>query len=287
MFIDYKLTKHATERLQERTSIKPDGFNEVMMTAVDLPFILSRGRRVKMFWSDVDDRAYLAYIQPKEDVVITIYEAYNFIDGQFVGKACAYKDESGNYDISKAYHVLRSDVNYLLVSSGRGSRDVFAQQAIEQSQKARKIDYEIMASFNYFDSPLLVRRLKRIPVGDELSLPYEGILQDLAVLMLKNQMKTDGLIDVLVYAREPSRSSKPAGPTICSIEIEQLAIKSAIRDIMESMEEDVMLENETAYGYLNVQKSESASNVESMEEFLAFKRFHEAKAKEYSAYVVD
>lgn len=241
---DYVLTTHALERLAGRTSIKPEDFNSVMASAIEMPFVLSEGRRAMMFWSDYDDRAYLAYIQPKEDVVITIYEAYNFIDGQFVGKSCVYRDNDGRYDFAKAYRVRKSDVNYLLIKSGRGSRFEFEKQPGDDSSNPspKQIGFEIIASFEYYGAPAKAKCIKKIPVGEDVSLPYEGVLQDVAIAMLENNISTENLIEILVYAREPRRTYKPAGNAVCSIEIEQMAIKSAIQNLLDSVCEDESLE---------------------------------------------
>lgn len=280
---DYVLTTHALERLAERTSIKPEDFNSVMASAIEMPFVLSEGRRAMMFWSDSDDRAYLAYIQPKEDVVITIYEAYNFIDGQFVGKACVYRNADGRYDLNKAYRILRSDINYLLIKTGRGARPEFEKQPGEGvvSNTSKKIDYEIIASFNFYNATPKVRRIRQIPVGEDLALPYEGVLQDVAISMLTHNISTDGLVDVLVYAREPRRSYKAAGPAISTLEIEQLAIKAAINDLKDAMLDDAAVSDvNSKYAFLQIVEPAKENKPESMTDFIAVKKLQSVKAND-------
>lgn len=273
---NYVLTPHSRKRLEERTSIKPEDFNSVMASAIEMPFVLSEGRRAMMFWSDSDDRAYLAYIQPKEDVVITIYEAYNFIDGQFVGKACVYRNADGRYDLNKAYRILRSDINYLLIKTGRGARPEFEKQPEEVSNRSKKIDYEIMASFNYYNDNQRVRRIRQIPVGEDLTLPYEGLLQDVAISMLTHNISTDGLVDALVYAREPKRAYRMAGPAILALEIDQLTVKKAVDLIKESIHDDSKTVDTKSIATVIQYKQ----NIELLDDFLAIKKLQSVKCRE-------
>ena len=271
---NYILTKHAQERLLDRTSVQPESFDFVMDSAVDMPFKLSGGRRVKMFWSDADDRAYLAYLSPSEDVVITVYEAYNFIDREFVGKSCFFQNEDGSYDWRKSYKIHRTDVNYLLIRMGREPRPEFAKQAEKDINKLRKNDFEIMAQFNYYDFSQITRRIRRVRVGESLDMSFESILQDIAITMIERGLSTTDLVDVFVFAREPARSIKPAGEIISSMKIDQLAIKKAINDFEMARDEDeVILGNSTGWR----KNHRATNNVINMSEFIAFKKFHEYK----------
>jgi hypothetical protein len=277
----YKITPHALLRIKQRTKINPLRVNELMASAIAIPFQLGSGRATKMFWSPEDDCAFLAYYNVKTNEIVTIYEAYNFVNGEFVGKSSTFRDETGHYHFEKTYRVLRSDVNYCLISAGLEPRDEFKKKHQFSKKNDRVIAFELIVTFEYHEKPMVRKVFKKFSVADwDACIPYDGLTQDVANFAQEKNISLDGLINVNVVMREPKRGSTPAGASVLEHEIDSLTIKKYLKELSE--ESSLFDEVDSEYSFLleNGKRTDSSS-VESMQDYKAIKLFQAQKAKQF------
>lgn len=238
----YTLTPHALERLEQRTSISPENIHDLMSRAIEMPYALDADRGAKMFWSVPDDRAYLAFYNRLTRDVVTIYEAYKWIDGTFRGKVYTHRDMLGRLYGNGVSKVRRRDVAYCLRMAGLPPRKEF------ESIKAKKqppgtgamFSHEYMARF-YTLEGIFIRRLKKIPFGTAPeNIDMQVLLQSLHDALGRLGMDIDKVINVIIELREIRRGQEPIAPPIDEIELDQRTIKDTLS---QSISQSIGIEN--------------------------------------------
>lgn len=225
----FTLTPHALERLEERTSVSPENIDNLMARAIDMSYPINADRGVKMFWSELDDRAYLAFYNRITLEIVTIYEAYKWIDTTFRGKVYAHLDIFGR-PLGGVSKVRRSDVNYCLRMAGLPSRKEFESIPAKNHPPGTNAKYslECAARFEFIDHEqgTKVIRVKKLPFGtspEQVSL--EELIEALHEAMSRRNIDIDRVKCVVLELREPKRKQRLVGAPIEEIELDQRTLR--------------------------------------------------------------
>lgn len=224
----YTLTPHALERLEERTSISSDTINALMSRAIEMPYAIDADRGAKMFWSEPDDRGYLAFYNRTTREVVTIYEAYKWIGKTFKGKAYTHRDMLGRTHGSDVTKVRRSDVAFCLHQAGLPPRKEFepVQGKNPPPGTDAKYSHEYVARFEFIDQAPTTRGVMSIPFGtspDDISMP--ALIDALHETISRRNIDPERVKCVVLELREPKRGKNPAGIPIDEIELDQRMLK--------------------------------------------------------------
>lgn len=224
----YTLTPHALERLEERTSISPDTINTLMSRAIEMPYALDADRGAKMFWSEPDDRAYLAFYNRTTREVVTIYEAYKWIGNTFKGKVYTHRDMFGRVHGSNVTKVRRRDVAFCLRQAGLPPRKEFepVQGKSPPPGTDAKYSHEYVARFEFIDRTIATRKVMSIPFGtspEDISM--SALIEALHKTISRRNIDLDRVKRVVLELREPRRGKNPAGIPIDEIELDQRMLK--------------------------------------------------------------
>ncbi len=224
----YTLTPHALDRLEKRTSINPENIDALMNQAINMPYAIDADRGAKMFWSEPDDRAYLAFYNRATREVVTVYEAYKWIGDTFKGKVYTHRDMLGRTHGSDVTKVRRRDVAFCLHQAGLPPRKEFesVQRKDPPPGTDAKYSHEYVARFEFFDRVPTTRGVMKIPFGtspEDISMPV--LIDALHETISRRNIDLDMVKCVVLELREPKRGKNPAGIPIDEIELDQIMLK--------------------------------------------------------------
>lgn len=228
----YTLVEHALERLEQRTSISPENINELLSRGIDLPYDTTADRAAIMFWSPQDDRAYLAFYNKFTREVVTIFEAYKWVDGVFRGKIYTHRDMLGRthgIDLSK---IRRADVRYLLARLGLPPRSEFDEITPRKENPkpgtGSRYAYEWVLRANLLDASPFVRVLMRVEHGKTAEADLNALARAMMSALDARGVPLTRVKEVIYELREPARGKNPPSGPIEEIELDYMTLKDMI-----------------------------------------------------------
>lgn len=224
----YTLSRHALERLDERTSISPENIHEMMDSGIEMPYSLESDRAVRMFWSQADDRAYLAFYDRGNRMVITIYEAYKWIGETFRGKTYTHRCHMGNAIGVATTKVHRTDVAFCRRQIGLPDRPEFHSIPPKYNPPGTGALYafEWVARFSFVDGLSRVFLVTSIPFGEDPdNISSDTLVSALYETIVRRGVDLDKVLNVVLEMRKPKRGKIPAGPPVNEIELDQFTLK--------------------------------------------------------------
>lgn len=233
----FTLTPHALERLEERTSISPENIDDLMKQAIDMPYDPKADRACKMFWSIPDDRAYLAFYNRFTLEVVTLYEAYKWIDDTFKGKVYSCRDALGRVVESDLAKVRRRDVRYCMIRAGVEPRPEFTPTPAAVFPPghgaAHGHGHEYVARIERIEAKPLAVQFMKIPADvPPESVELSEVLEKLCETITRKQIDVAQVKNVILELRRRKRSKDSIEPAIDEIEFDQATLKGVLNECL-------------------------------------------------------